>query len=387
MNNLTKLLPYWFLLFTIGFGWFIIAPMFPVLQKSMDVNSLHLLFTLISLYGYAMIVFGLAAGWISNKFNIKFLIYTAISLSVIGLVGRSFFTDSYFYFFLFQIIAATAYPMAMAPVGSMVDLISKDYKFSIIGISVGSMFLGSAFGALFGPVLSANLTFIGALQFAALISIIAGIIAIPIVSKYPELKVKKSLKGTFKIGMLKNFWVGFSIPSMFTLISGVGAIMLVHFKFNFSAALKYAGILAGMAALGAAIGSMIIPSIFEKYKIVRKGIIAVALLSFISAFLLIYLLGFDPSISLMIVFAFLFGFFGNTYWSLTISSMVNYVDDPSQAGFATSMHAVATNLGVAVIPVFLGAEFIIHTLTGFFLIILIELITLILSPFIKLHKK
>ena len=63
MNKWTKLLPYWFLLFTIGFGWFILAPLVPVLSTSLGVGTASILL-LVSMYGYTMVVLGLLAGWI-----------------------------------------------------------------------------------------------------------------------------------------------------------------------------------------------------------------------------------------------------------------------------------------------------------------------------------
>ncbi|BBG23319.1 hypothetical protein [Sulfuracidifex tepidarius] len=58
-----KLFPYLFLLFTIGFGWFIIAPLVPILSADFHV-SIPSVILLISIYGYAVVLVGLLAGYI-----------------------------------------------------------------------------------------------------------------------------------------------------------------------------------------------------------------------------------------------------------------------------------------------------------------------------------
>jgi predicted MFS family arabinose efflux permease len=71
-----KLLSYWFLLFTIGFGWFILAPLVPELGSLFHVDLASILL-LVSTYGYTMVVLGLLAGWLSAKFTVKSSLYTA----------------------------------------------------------------------------------------------------------------------------------------------------------------------------------------------------------------------------------------------------------------------------------------------------------------------
>ena len=149
MGNWSKLAPYWFLLFTIGFGWFILSPLVPILGKVFGVNLTSIIL-LISAYGYTMVVLGLLAGYISAKFTVKAALYSAAIISVIGLIGRAI-SPNYVAFLITGIIAAIAYPLAMAPVGTVADSIFKDKAHTVIGISVGMLFLGMAFGAFLGP--------------------------------------------------------------------------------------------------------------------------------------------------------------------------------------------------------------------------------------------
>ncbi len=382
MNNWMKLLPYWFLLFTIGFGWFVLAPLVPILSTSLGVGTESILL-LVSMYGYTMVVLGLLAGWISAKFTVKTAIYVAAVLSIIGLIGRSLFITNYTGFLIFQIIAAAAYPLALAPVGSVADSIYKEHAHSIVGISVGILFFGLALGAFFASSIAAAISTVGLLWFTAALAIIAAIWIIPGIKGYPTNYKGKSLKGVFKVGMIKNWWVGFSIASMSVMFGGIASTMLLHFHFALSEALTYGGLLGGLAFLGSALGAIILPPIFERYNQIRTGLISTSLLSLISVTLLAYSLGFGPNIGLLVAAFFLFGFFGNAFWSMALTSTTNYVSDPAQSGFATSMYSVITNLGVAFVPVFLGPEFAVDAAIAVSIVFVIEFIAFVLSPMLK----
>ncbi|MEM4099767.1 MAG: MFS transporter [Candidatus Micrarchaeaceae archaeon] len=382
MNQWVKLLPYWFLLFTIGFGWFILAPLVPVLSSSLGVSTASILL-LISMYGYTMVILGLLAGWISAKFTVKTAIYVSAVISIIGLVGRSLFLSNYVGFLIFQIIAAAAYPLALAPVGAVADSIDKKHAHSIVGISVGILFFGLAIGAFFASSIAAAISTVGLLWFTAILAIIAAIWVVPGIKGFPTNYKGRSLHGIFKIGMIKNWWVGFSIASMSVMFGGIASTMLLHFHFALSTALTYGGLLGGLAFLGSALGAIIMPPIFERMNAIRAGLVSMSLLSLISVTSLAYSLGFSPNIDLLVAAFFFFGFFGNAFWSMAMTSTTNYVSDPAQSGFATSMYSVITNLGVAFVPVLLGPEFVVDATIAVLIVFAIEFIAFILSPLLK----
>ncbi|MCL5783023.1 MAG: hypothetical protein M1476_03830 [Candidatus Thermoplasmatota archaeon] len=62
-----------------------------------------------------------------------------------------------------------------------------------------------------------------------------------------------------------------------------------------------------------------------------------------------------------------------------MTSTTKYVTDPAKAGLATSMYSVATNLGVAFIPVFLGPYFIGNGYSGIAIVVAMIAIGFILS--------
>ena len=386
MGNWSKLAPYWFLLFTIGFGWFILSPLVPILGKVFGVNLTSIIL-LISAYGYTMVVLGLLAGYISAKFTVKAALYSAAIISVIGLIGRAI-SPNYVAFLITGIIAAIAYPLAMAPVGTVADSIFKDKAHTVIGISVGMLFLGMAFGAFLGPGIFGTLGLSGALWTTVVLAIIAAIWIGVGIKGYPTFYKGKSLKGSFKPGMIKNWYVGLSISAISVMFGGIASTVLLLHKFSVASALSYGGLMGGLAFLGSALGAIILPPLFEKYKQFRLGLVSTGVLMFAATLLMVLGLSYTSAIAAIAAGFFLFGFFGNAYWSMAMTSTTNYVSDPAQAGFATSMYSVFTNLGVAFVPVILGGYFgSFSTIAiGVTAVLVLEFISMILSPTLLVRK-
>lgn len=385
MNNQVKLIPYWFLLFTIGFGWFILAPLS---SGIISVFSVHLssALLLISLYGYSTVFVGLVSGWISAKFTVKAALYISAVLSVIGLVGR-IFSDTFLMLMAFQVIAASAYPLAMAPVGSIADSISRERSHSIVGISAGSLFLGMAFGALSGPQIFSSIGLTGTFTTTAILAIAAAIIIPFGAKKYPAYYKGGSLRGAFKLGMLKNWYIGFIISALAVMFSGIASEALRGQNISSGTAIQYAGIFGGLSFLGSAIGSMILPPLFERLGELRKGIIITSAFSVVSIAALAYYLSYFSSFLILSAAFFAFGFFGNSLWSMAMTSTTMYVDDPAKSGFATSMYSVATNIGVAVVPVVFGPFFIGNGFVGIPIVVSALIVTLMLAPTLLVKRK
>ncbi|MGC8648640.1 MAG: MFS transporter [Candidatus Micrarchaeia archaeon] len=385
--GMANLLPYWFLLFTIGFAWFILAPLIPALIENFNVG-LSAILLIISTYGYTMVILGLLAGYIAAKFTVRSALYGSALISIIGLVGRALAPD-YAAFLIMGIIAAIAYPLAMAPVGSISESISKEKAHTIVGVSVGILFLGMAFGAFFGPGLFDAFSLSGVLWITALLSILAGIWIAFGIKGYPTYYKGKSLKGTFKWGMLKNWYIGFAIAAISVMFGSVASTVLLLHNFSKDYALALGGLLGGLAFLGSALGAIILPPLFEKYEKLKTGIITTAFLMFVSAIVMSMGLAYTTDALLIAVGFFFFGFFGNAFWSMALTSTTNYVSDPAQAGFATSMYSVVTNLGVAIIPVILGVYFgsMSTIYIGVIAVVIIEFIALVIAPELKTNKK
>lgn len=383
MNRTLLLVPYWIMLFSIGFGWFIIAPLVPGLMAAFKVSS-GLVILLISLYGYTMVALGLLSGFLSAKFTARLSLVLAGVLSIVGLTGR-LFSGNYAELFIFQIVAASAYPLAMAPVGSIATSIDRDRSHTIVGISVGSLFLGMAVGSFVGPDLYTSFGLTDTLLATVILSVIAMCLLLAVVGKYPAKYQGRSLKGSFEPSMIKNWYIGLVISSLAVMFSSIASESLLNQ--NISNALSYGGLFGGLSFLGSGLGAIVLPPVFEKSGTLKTGLVITSVLSLVSIFVLAYFLAHFSLLYLAASGFFLFGFFGNSFWAMAMTSTTKYVKDPAQAGFATSMFSVATNLGVAFIPVFLGPFFLANSTFGISVVVLMVLVAFAMSPTLRVSKK
>jgi predicted MFS family arabinose efflux permease len=382
MNRTVYLIPYWILNFTIGFGWFSLAPLVPSLigQFGVQLSSITIL---ISLYGYTMVIFALVSGYLSAKFSVTISLISAALISSIGLFLRAF-SPNYDFLFVAQFIAAIAYPLALGPVGSLAQSISRERSHMIVGVSVGILFLGMSAGAFLTPSLLVSLGTVNhVFLLEAAFSLIALIMLPFVTKKYPRDYAGRSLRGVFKAGMFKNWYVGLIISSFSVMLGGIAAEALGAFPTLKSNAIQYSGVLTGLSFLGSALGAIILPPIFESLKRVRAGMVFTSVLAVISMALLGYGLAYSGNYGILIASFFMFGFFGNAYWSMAMTSTTRYSPDAAQAGFATSMYSVATNLGVAFIPTFLGPYFLGNHGPGVAIVIGAVAVGFVLSFFLK----
>ncbi|MCH4816432.1 MAG: MFS transporter [Saccharolobus sp.] len=376
----TRILPYWFLIFTIGFGWFSLAPLVPVLENYFGVPLSSILF-IISAYGYSMAILGLLAGFLSAKFTTRSVLLISSILSFIGLLGRALSND-FSTFFLFAIIASLAYPLAIAPVGSIAKSIFKGRANTVVGISVGILFIGMALGSFFSPSILSFIGLRGTLLLTAILALIAMVLIIPLLRSYPS-HYERSLKGSFNPGMIKNWYVGLAVASISVMFGSISSVILQIHGVVTLLAVSMGGFLTGLSFLGSGLGAIILPSLLENR--LRLGLILTGLLTFFSAITAVISISFTVNFPLIALGYFLFGFFGNAYWSMAMASTTLYVNDPAKAGFATSMYSVITNVGVSVIPVTIGVLFNDNSTIaeGVIIVVIIEFIAALLSFFLK----
>jgi MFS family permease len=380
MNRYISLLPYWFLNFTIGFGWFTLSPILPDLSTHYAVGPASILL-LISLYGYTMVAFALLSGYLSAKYSIRISLMISASLSVVGLIIRSISPD-YAVLFLGQIIAASAYPLALGPVGALAQSINRERANTVVGVSVGILFLGMSAGALLTPYLFALLKdSISSIFLLDAVLAIAALVILPLGSRtYPREYAGRSLRGSFRPGMIKNWYVGLIISAFSVMFGGIASTALTNH--HVSNALAYGGAMSGLAFLGSALGAIILPPLFERIRMIRAGMVITSALSLVSILFLTYFLAFTSVINVLLASFFMFGFFGNAFWSMAMTSTTRYVEDPAKAGFSTSMYSVATNLGVALIPTFFGVFFLSSPAYGMIITSVLVAAAFILSFFL-----
>ncbi len=383
MNKIASLVPYWILNFTIGFGWFSLAPLVPNLMGQYSFSDPSPIILLISLYGYAMVVVALISGYLSSKFSVSHILMLAAVISSVGLFLRAF-SSTYDFLLVAQIVAAIAYPLAVAPVGAIAQSINPKKSHTIVGVSIGVLFLGMSAGSFVTPTLYLALGGVhNVFVFIAALSLIA-LAALPLVYKsYPKDYTGKSLKGSVKLGMFKNWYIGLAISSLSVMFGSIAASELL--AKSFSTALELSGSLSGLAFLGSALGAIILPPLFESLGKVRAGMVLTSLVSFLSIVLLAYYLAYTTESSILMLSYFLFGFFGNAFWSMALTSTTKYVKDPAQAGLSTSMYSMATNLGVAFIPTFLGPYFLSNALQGVAVVSGMVAVGFLMSFFLKVR--
>ncbi|HKJ97091.1 MAG TPA: MFS transporter, partial [Thermoplasmataceae archaeon] len=188
-------------------------------------------------------------------------------------------------------------------------------------------------------------------------------------------------RGSFEPSMVKNWYIGLVISSLAVMFSSIASESLVDQ--SVADAIAYGGLFGGLSFLGSGLGAIILPPVFERSGTLKTGLIVTSVLSLLSIFVLAYFL---VHFSIFYVAAsgfFLFGFFGNSFWAMAMTSTTKYVKDPAQAGFATSMFSVATNLGVAFIPVFLGPFFLSNPAIGISIVVLMVLVAFAMSPTLR----
>ncbi|WP_297214745.1 MFS transporter [Thermoplasma sp.] len=375
------------LLFFIGFGWFMIAPIIPDLTRILHTSPSDLL-VIISAYGYTMVVFGLLAGYLSFKGKVGNSVLASAVLTVIGL-GLRPVLQGYIPFLLLSILAAIGYPLAMAPVGSIAEVFGGSRSHSLIGFSVGSLFLGMAIGALLTPYMIIVLPLDAVLEIPAIAAFIIAIMFLIFKGKFPSYYSPRKFKGLFKIGMLKNWYVGLTISAMSVMFGSIASSVLILHGFKVSTALEAGGLFGGLAFLGSAVGAMVLPPLFGRNQNLKYGLVSTGSMAFVFGFSMMISLEFSRSLYLIGILFFLFGFFGNAYWSMAMTSVTYYSPKPEDAGFSTAMFSVATNIGVAVIPVFLGSLFVSpgHIFLGMIVVSLLLLFSGLVSYFLLYSPK
>lgn len=349
-GNYRLIIPYWLLLFSVGFGQYIIAPLIPDIEVRLGASYSETIL-LISIYGYVTAILSLLSGWVTHLFSVRSVFILGGIFSVVGLWGR-FFSATYFPFLIFDIIAAVALPMLIGPMGAVSESMFKNKSHTIVGVSTGFFFLGLAAGALLGPHLITSSSIFYANIAPAVVSVLSLLLFLTVYRKYPNYYARKSVRGSFNPGMIKNWYVAFASAGIAVMFGTSIATMLLHF--NVVDAISNAGIIAGVAYLGSGAGSMSLPPFFERIGRIRLGMVTVAASALVTGTVLVLSLTYSPNVILLAAMYFLFGAFANSLFSMGLASVIKYVRDPGQAGLATSMYSTFEFLGVGLLPLFIG---------------------------------
>lgn len=365
--------PYAAFAFTLGFAWFMLAPLVPSLIGSLKV-SLSAIILLISLYGYAMIIGALPAGFWTARRGPAPALKAAISLTVAGLIIRSL-SASYSVFFIGQVIAALAYPFLIAPIGSVLRLSGVTRTKSGTGLVIGTLFFGMALGSLFAPHLSAS----GDLWLAVALNIIAGGWLWTSLGRLGT--IEPSTLGHVRV-VVSSWWiVGLVVASVSVMYGSISTSALAHL--HVANAISVGGLLSSLTFLGSAIGAAFFGGIGESQIDSRplQRILGSLTLVFLMACALLLTGTIPPGAFGLDVVFLAFGIVSNGWYTLALDAAANRAQNAGSAGLATAGYSMASNIGVAVLPVILG-PLAISAPSGWLIIVGLMAVAALLVPFL-----
>jgi DHA1 family inner membrane transport protein len=339
--------PYALFAFTLGFGWFVLAPLVPAQAAAMHV-SISAILLLISMYGYTMVVGALPAGFYVGRRGPGPSLVMAALLTFVGLTVRALAT-SFDVLLAGQIVAALAYPFLIAPIGSVLRLSGVRATKTGTGLVIGTLFFGMASGAVIGGHLGLS----SGLWVAVVLNILAGGFLAMQASRV-EPNAQSSI-GPLRISVHPRWVVGFVVASTSVMFGSVATTALIHL--NISQALVVGGNLTALTFLGSAVGAALFGFIGQRMDAASDGLeralgVATLVFTLIAAALLTGVVSFSGS-AIDPVFL-LLGLFGNAWYTLALEDSARAARHAGAAGLATAGYSLASNVGVAIVPVVLG---------------------------------
>ncbi len=333
--------------FALGFGWFILAPLIPMVGANFHV-SLEAALLLISLYGYAMIAGSLPAGFWAARRGPGPLLRLAIVLTVTGLFLRAV-APGYPLFFGGQLLAALAYPFLIAPIGGVLRVAGVKSLRTATGLVIGTLFFGMAVGALLGG----HLPPLFDLWLAVIVAVLGGLW---LWDTLPHLPPAHAVElGPVRL-VVSAYWViGLVVASVSVMMGSVASAALTHLRV--ARAVPMASLLTALIFLGSALGASLFGAISQHWRDTRgiQRVLGVLTLVFVmaAAALLTGVLPVGRSPGIDAIF-FLVGVFGNGWYALALEAAAQEAADAGSAGLATAGYSLASNVGVAIIPTVLG---------------------------------
>ncbi|AEJ40110.1 major facilitator transporter [Sulfobacillus acidophilus TPY] len=365
------LLAYALFALSLGFSWFILAPLVPFLITRYHESLSHVLL-LISLYGYAMILLSIPAGYWVARSGPQPVLMTAYGLTVVGLFLRVV-APSFQVFLVGQMVAALAYPLLIAPIGSVLRLTGVTRSQWGTGLVIGALFFGMALGALSGsrvpPATGLLVSFAVAVLFGGWL-----------VRAVRPYRAERRTLGKVRL-VVSPWWViGFVVASVSVMFGSVSTVALIHLHVAGAEALG--GNLTALTFLGSAAGAILFGWVAERVErpigLQRVlGVLTVAFLT-LSGLLLVGRLS-PTAFGLEGVF-FGFGIFSNGWYVLSLESSALAAGSETGAGLATAGYSLASNLGVAILPVVLGPLVVTAPTTWLTILIILAAIA-VLVPF------
>jgi MFS family permease len=255
------------------------------------------------------------ASWLIDKYDFK--IGCGIGAVLIAVFGflRFFAGTDYMLMLIFSIGIAIGQPFIMNSITKLSgNWFPETERTSATGFGTISMFIGILLGMLLTPFLIVGNDLSPMLLIYGILSLVVGVLFVAFVKSRPPTPpsikpfsekvlmfegVKKLFKDKSFLILVVTFFLGLGI---FNMITTYIQVILTPKNPAFDA--TFAGIVGGIMLLGGIIGAIIISALSDKF---QKKVILI-IISIIIATISLYAFSFVTDGTLIMVFAFLFGF-------------------------------------------------------------------------------
>lgn len=366
--------------FSIGLAWFVLAPMVPDLIGLYKTSLSHVLL-LISLYGYAMVLASLPAAWWAMKAGPENLFKAAVVLSVVGLAIRAL-GSTYGVALVGQCIAALAYPMIISPIGAVLKLTEHPQPRSFTGMTIGLLFFGMALGAFLAPALLKGFGTSGTLWLVTVVNAVAGI------NLWVNLKRLPAPKAATQVHrpLLITRWslIGLAVASISVMLGSITGEALGKLGLAVAHAMALGSLLSALTFLGSAVGAVFLARVADQIAKPHNFQKVLAVLTWLTLLWVgLALTGHaSHSTGMLEVGFFVLGALGNGWYSMALEASAQQAQTAGAAGISTAGFSIISNLGVAIVPVFLGpliltsgATWLVLTLILMLIAVMVPLLT------------
>ena len=255
------------------------------------------------------------ASWLIDKYDFK--IGCGIGAVLVGIFGflRFFAGPNYMMSLIFTIGIAVGQPFIMNSITKLSgNWFPESERTSATGFGTISMFIGILLGMLLTPFLIVGNDLSPMLLIYGILSLVIGALFMGFVKSRPPTPPSTkpfSEKVLMVEGVKKLFTDKYFLILVFTFFLGLGIFNMVTTYIQVILTPKdpvfdatFAGIVGGMMLLGGIIGAIIFSALSDKF---QKKVILI-IISMIIATLSLYLFTFVTDATLLMIFAFLFGF-------------------------------------------------------------------------------
>ena len=356
-----NLVVYTVITFMAGMGFLAMAPVLDMMAErwSISFGAASLLMSVIGLF---QLLLSIPTGWLSAKVGFKLPIAIGASLLALGFLLRST-ADSYGAFMLFTVVAGLGWGIIWSPLGVMVATWFPGREIGLANSLWPVGFLaGQAFGSLTSIPFMMSLGWSRMWLVYGVISVVVAVLGWfllrprPPVPPEPRPPVEpaglgQGIRQTMnRTNTALQYTVFASVGSLSTAPALVPPMLIAR-----GVAPALAGVVAGLALVGATLGSLVIPSLAFRKGRVRVLVLICALLAPVFFVSIFYAPVGPGSLGLAIVLSLLFGFTMAPVMAISLGGgQMQPGVNPGNAGILAGVFLTSIGLGAAVFPPVVG---------------------------------